>query len=127
MTPQRFQRSRLKGWRQPENTVYVGRTGKGSVLGNPFPVSVYSQKGARDIYRRWIEGRMSTLEMAQASRCDAWAHFAGIDLGVLREWALEEIKKVRGKNVCCWCGVNEPCHGDVILELANPVCEEVLA
>lgn len=30
-----------------------------------------------------------------------------------------------GKNLACWCGPSEPCHADVLLELANgPVCKE---
>ncbi|MEQ4566203.1 DUF4326 domain-containing protein [Paenarthrobacter sp. CAP02] len=33
MSPQRVQRKRTKGWRMPENTVYVGR---GSKWGSPF-------------------------------------------------------------------------------------------
>ena len=31
--PERIQRSRAKGWKKPENTIYVGR---GSDWGNPF-------------------------------------------------------------------------------------------
>lgn len=36
MTPIRIQRSRAKGWRMPEGTIYVGRPGP---WGNPFPVT----------------------------------------------------------------------------------------
>jgi hypothetical protein len=28
---------------------------------------------------------------------------------------------LRGKNLACWCGLNEPCHADVILRIANEV------
>lgn len=35
MTPQRIQRKRTKGWKMPENTVYVGRPSK---WGNPFTI-----------------------------------------------------------------------------------------
>jgi hypothetical protein len=31
----------------------------------------------------------------------------------------EEIKGLRGKNLACWCKPGEPCHADVLLELAN--------
>ena len=31
---------------------------------------------------------------------------------------LEEIRKLKGKNLVCFCSP-KPCHGDVILELAN--------
>jgi len=26
---------------------------------------------------------------------------------------------LRGKNLACWCAVGQPCHCDVLLELAN--------
>jgi hypothetical protein len=35
MKPIRIQRKRTKGWKMPENTVYVGR---GSKWGNPFSI-----------------------------------------------------------------------------------------
>lgn len=35
MKPKRIQRKRTKGWKMPENTVYVGR---GSKWGNPYYV-----------------------------------------------------------------------------------------
>ena len=28
---------------------------------------------------------------------------------------------LRGKNLACWCALDQPCHADVLLELANPV------
>jgi hypothetical protein len=34
----------------------------------------------------------------------------------LREQARGEL---RGKDLACWCALDEPCHGDVLLEIAN--------
>jgi len=28
-------------------------------------------------------------------------------------------KELRGKNLACWCGLDRPCHVDVLLELVN--------
>jgi hypothetical protein len=28
-------------------------------------------------------------------------------------------KELKGKNLACWCAPDEPCHADVLLELAN--------
>jgi hypothetical protein len=28
--------------------------------------------------------------------------------------------KLRGKDLVCWCPLDQPCHADVLLELANP-------
>ena len=29
------------------------------------------------------------------------------------------IEELRGKNLACWCPLDQPCHADVLLELAN--------
>lgn len=44
--PIRIQRKRTKGWRMPENTVYVGRPGP---FGNPLPRNFQSA-----LYRAWL-------------------------------------------------------------------------
>lgn len=31
----------------------------------------------------------------------------------------EVIAELRGKNVACWCPIGSPCHGQILLELAN--------
>lgn len=39
----------------------------------------------------------------------------------LRTWpsARTAIEELRGKNLACWCRPDQPCHADVLLELAN--------
>jgi hypothetical protein len=115
--PVRIQRKRTKGWKMPENTVSVGRPSK---FGNPFPVDVYGQDGAVDRFRRLMTGRMSTLEMSQSSRCDQWGSPPSILLTTVRRWIVSDLKDLRGKNLACWCALDQPCHADVLLELANP-------
>lgn len=35
-----------------------------------------------------------------------------------------DVTPLRGKNLACFCKLGEPCHADVLLELANgPICE----
>jgi hypothetical protein len=29
------------------------------------------------------------------------------------------IRDLRGKDLACWCGLNDECHADVLLEIAN--------
>ncbi|MGA2491890.1 MAG: DUF4326 domain-containing protein [Roseiarcus sp.] len=43
------------------------------------------------------------------------------------ERRLEEIRRdLAGRNLACWCNLGEPCHADVLLELANaPICEAI--
>lgn len=33
---------------------------------------------------------------------------------------LLDVAELRGKDLCCWCGLYMNCHADVLLELANP-------
>lgn len=87
--PHRIQRQRSKGWKMPEDAVYVGRPGK---WGNPFFV-----------------GHDGVTDRAHAVRL--YREFAAIDRA--------DIGELRGKNLACWCPLDEPCHADVLLELAN--------
>jgi len=93
MTPTRIQLSRKKGWRLPPDTVVVSRPSK---WGNPFVVqNATSRADAVAAFRaRWL----AALEAAP-----------GID----------NFAALRGKNLACWCPLDQPCHADVLLELAN--------
>lgn len=30
-----------------------------------------------------------------------------------------DLGEIRGRDLACWCPLNQPCHADVLLELAN--------
>jgi hypothetical protein len=32
---------------------------------------------------------------------------------------LRSLGELRGKNLACWCPLDQPCHADVLLEIAN--------
>lgn len=87
---QRIQLCRKKGWKMPENTVNVSRPGK---WGNPFSVAEYGRELAVANFRRRMEG------------LDA--------IGAL------DLSELRGKNLACWCQLDDLCHADVLLEMAN--------
>ena len=83
----RVQRKRIKGWKMPVNTVYVGRPTK---WGNPFKIDAYnSSKDALRRYQFWLKERLKDNP-----------HF------------LDELK---GKDLACWCRLDQPCHADVLL------------
>jgi hypothetical protein len=109
MKPQRIQRKRTKGWRMPEGTVYVGR---GSMWGNPF--KVLNEEG-------WplIEGPDGFTEAVQSGGFEA-AQKRVVEL-YRDKWLPDYMSPthLRGKNLACWCDQNEPCHADVLLDLAN--------
>lgn len=93
--PRRIQLRRTKGWRKPENTVLVTRPGK---WGNPFrvedgrPAAVCVEK-----FRQWLRLEPKGIAVAAAAR-----------------------HELHGKNLACWCPLDQPCHADVLLAVANP-------
>lgn len=88
----------------PADTVKVSRPTK---WGNPYRIGetfhvgpAYSGRDdvVRDaehacrLYRRWLFNLRSAREL---------------------------VAPLRGKNLACWCPLDQPCHADILLELAN--------
>lgn len=36
-----------------------------------------------------------------------------------RSFFMDRVAELRGKNLACWCRLDQPCHADVLLQLAN--------
>lgn len=89
--PIRVQLRRTKGWRMPPNTVSVARPTK---WGNP--TTVQSAGSAERAVSRY------------------WRHIEFL-IAIRRR----DLTELRGKNLACWCPLDQPCHADVLLELAN--------
>jgi hypothetical protein len=85
----RIQRKRTKGWKMPENTFYVGRPTK---WGNMYKI-----------------GRDGTA-VEVVEKYEWWLTFTG---------RIDEIAELRGKNLACFCPLDQPCHADVLLRLAK--------
>ncbi len=88
--PKRIQRKRTKGWKMPPNTVYVGRPSK---WGNPFRIFEETREQAIEDYGYWIKSMPESYEGARL--------------------------QLRGKDLACWCPLDQPCHADALLEIAN--------
>ena len=112
MSPKRIQRKRTKGWRMPEGAVYVGR---GTKWGNPLRV------GSPDAYWMgpgWASPRrpdpiplMDAQHVTNVYRRMVETNHARFERG--------EVAELAGKDLACWCPLDQPCHADVLLELAN--------
>jgi hypothetical protein len=81
----------------PHGAVYVGRAAPGlrkSPYANPFKIGrdAVDAAEAKQLYR---------------------LHAEGFDVATLR-------RDLAGKDIACWCPLDQPCHADVLLELANP-------
>lgn len=100
--PVRIQRRRTKGWRMPENTVYVGRPTR---WGNPWPATTYGQEGATQRFREYLEARRNPTP--------GW-------VDVVDYPSDDEIREeLGGKNLACWCREGTSCHVDVLFPYAN--------
>jgi hypothetical protein len=87
----------------PANTVYVGRPTK---WGNPFHVV--------DILDAYDGDRA-------AAHADCVRSFGELIARGSDELGFQpsEIAGLRGKDLSCWCPLDQACHADVLLELAN--------
>lgn len=94
--PYRVVRRHAKSWKMPPNTIYVGRP---TVWGNPFVIDSELIGGAK-------LSREKSIELYRQYARDAF------NLRDLRAC-------LRGKDLACWCRLDQPCHADVLLELAN--------
>lgn len=107
--PERIQRQRVRGWRKPANTVCVTR---GTLWGNPFVVRPDLEPGSK------VGQYFAVPDVAEAIATYR-------ELLVQKPEIVEKARKnLAGKNLACWCALDEPCHADVLLEVANPVSVE---
>jgi len=112
-TPVRIQRKRTKGYdMQAESRainglecVYVGR---GTPYGNPFKVgdTVIVKSEAGEDYV------VVTTEIAVL----LFRHRMN---NIVEQLGLFPFEALKGRNVSCFCALDAPCHGDVLLELVN--------
>jgi hypothetical protein len=104
MSPQRIQRRRTRGWRMPEGAVYVGRPTK---WGNPWRVDPTMQT--------WWSVRDRTLAVTlfrdalDGNRGDRYGYPSDVEIRA----------ELAGRALACWCPLDQPCHADVLLEIAN--------
>ena len=126
--PHRVQLRRTKGWRMPPNTVIVSRP---SILGNPFRV----QRDGDGTWSVWyhpnpnvdaahgpqfVSDEHPTKAAAIADAVDCYRSWATD--GLNHYWRVQcfiDELALRGRNLACWCPLGQPCHADVLLELAN--------
>lgn len=106
--PKRVQLQRTKGWRMPDNAVKVDRS---TPWGNPWSVGDCGSKAmAVARFRAAVIGPvLDGKQLGPNAHPDSY-------IGRIVTDAPTEL---RGKDLACWCKQDEPCHADVLLELAN--------
>jgi|ERR1039458_9861808 hypothetical protein len=103
--PKRVQLRRVKGYRKPEWAVVVARP---TVWGNPFRV------GDPHPDHGWPMSRQEAVECYRRGICSDGLRVAG---GFITDDVV--VEALRGLDLACWCRLDQPCHADVLLEVAN--------
>jgi hypothetical protein len=95
--PKRIQLKRTKGWRIRQ-AVSVARPTR---FGNPFKSA--DRRVAAQLFAEYLE----------------WRRKPGNDNWV--KYPTDEVIRavLRGKDLACWCPLDQPCHADSLLEAAN--------
>lgn len=110
--PERVQRQRTAGWRMPENTMSVTRPG---TYGNPYFPGCGIGYGYVDDNLRMVDYDANDL-----AQCVLMFRFRMRDMKLYEPAKYEAfLAPLRGKNLACWCKPGDPCHADVLLEIAN--------
>lgn len=87
--PKRIQMTRSKPWRKDNPDAII--VARPSKWGNPYVVG----------------------EHGDAAKCvETYSEFIGIFLG-------HQMQELKGKDLACWCPLDQPCHADVLLKIAN--------
>lgn len=104
--PKRIQMSRQHPWRADNpDAVIVARPSK---WGNPARVG--------DITPVWRETLGWPERHTRESAVDAFRRFVESRGATYRRAIRTELA---GHDLACWCPLDQPCHADVLLELAN--------
>lgn len=138
MSPRRVQMSRQRPWRQEHpDAVIVARPSR---WGNPYAVGAWIRDCEAEMGRDAGTGiplapislhRYGTpgytvpehyVVRQVADHADAVECFRVL----AAEWRREDedafsawLAPLAGRDLACWCPLDEPCHADVLLELAN--------
>lgn len=117
--PVRIQRRRTKGWSTPlcscgcgQRAIYVGRPTR---WGNPYRVGDESAFIGADPVFNADEEPLTAGDVKELFRIALGRYVLPVTPEDVRD-------HLRGHDLACWCPLDQPCHADVLLELANQEC-----
>lgn len=116
--PVRLQLSRKAGFNLQAHSRAINgldavNVARPSKRGNPFDWMIFGREGAVDYFERWLSDKLSPQEREMLC-FDLWDTEE-----IERTRILTSFDELRGKNLACFCKAGEPCHADVLLEIAN--------
>lgn len=77
-------------WKENPNAIYVGRPSR---WGNPYKVGEYTLEQSLRLYRVWLRAKLFNNP--------------------------KFLDPLRGKDLVCFCPLDQKCHADILLEFAN--------
>ena len=125
MNPQRIKRT--EDWKPSKSAVWVGPR---SSFYNPFAAKIkggesglatMTRQYLADDFREWLT---KPVHWSRTPGGWTWVTFGNWDslMGVKyadRLRITDKLEALRGKDLVCRCHLSQPCHADVLLELAN--------
>jgi hypothetical protein len=111
--PIRVQRTRTKDGGIPSGAIYIGRPGR---WGNPCRAIYSPAAGAWQAdYDGVRVGTWPTRDGANRYATEAYRRL----LRVTPDRVAAARAELAGRDLACWCKTSDPCHADVLLEIAN--------
>ncbi|MCF8481041.1 MAG: DUF4326 domain-containing protein [Rhodospirillum sp.] len=145
--PKRLRRSRTRGWRMPADALYVGRPTRfgnpfptfgdwtaraAAILGYPLdPLGV--RQASLALFRGWLLGESVRPGPKGTALNEGAPSAQAVVVAVAASGHPPEPPKVpeappplpviretlAGADLVCWCRLDEPCHADLLILLAN--------
>ena len=121
--PRRIQRRRTKGWRMPEGAIYVGRPTR---WGNPWtpgmaldlrmivPPSAPDRDELGAAWRLVQINLGACIELYRSALTRSELVEPPLDFTIA-----DAQRELIGRDLVCWCPLDQLCHADILLELAN--------
>lgn len=145
--PQRIRLRRKAGWRKPEGAIVVSRPNRWSnpfayrthtglarvpaIDGSDWEYEdrvsaagmrhdVFHADGHRTVHHvRWMT-RHECVELYRQALVAPTARLRLYDRRAQQTLTVEMARaELAGRDLCCWCDPGQPCHVDVLLEIAN--------
>ena len=123
--PERIQRKRTKGWKQPESTCYCGR---GSKWGNPYIVGKYLNSyglamlaiimNKADDYN-YSDYRKKYKELENKGKITLEESLYYYELWLdwqIKSYNLHLKELLKYDYLSCWCPLDQKCHVDILIE-----------